>query len=441
MKRFLTAFLATVLLFTMSTAAFALNTPTEFADIDGHWAQTYIIESAQNQLMVGVGSDSLGRAIFDPQGIVTRAQTAAIVTRAFDLNYDHIRFIKEPLVSDYYRDVDNRSWYADSLLMCAINNIFDSGSNFYPDKAITRVEMAQAIQRCFTAKGISVPMIMMMPVYDDNDLIGEENLNAVAFVTNTGIMKGADNLFRPQDSLTRAEMARIIIACRKVIELNTSEEDLPSENISPAITTQKIRELSDRMEVDLEYPQLSGMADQSLQSRLNSNWAADAEAFKKEVASTLDEYIASSQEYDFTPNPYSAYSRYQLCYQNDRLLSLYIDFYQYTGGAHGMTVRQPHNIDLQSGNTITLDKLFIPGFDYQTLINAAVQAEIDKNPEIYFEGPDMGFTGITADQPYYLEEDALVVYFGLYEIAPYAAGIREFRIPLASLTDKLAFSI
>jgi hypothetical protein len=163
--------------------------------------------------------------------------------------------------------------------------------------------MAQAIQRCFTAKKISVPMIMMMPGYADNDLIGEENLSAVAFVTNTGIMKGSDNLFRPQDSLTRAEMARIIIACRQVMELNPSEENQPSKNINPAITTQKFRELTDYMETDLEYPQLSGMTDQTMQSRLNSDWSSKAEAFKKEVASTLGEILATSQEYGFYPQP------------------------------------------------------------------------------------------------------------------------------------------
>ncbi|TET09608.1 MAG: DUF3298 domain-containing protein [Candidatus Atribacteria bacterium] len=36
---------------------------------------------------------------------------------------------------------------------------------------------------------------------------------------------------------------------------------------------------------------------------------------------------------------------------------------------------------------------------------------------------------MSEEQPFYLIEDGIVVYFGLYEIAPYASGIRYFKIP------------
>ncbi|MCX7884141.1 MAG: RsiV family protein [Caloramator sp.] len=34
----------------------------------------------------------------------------------------------------------------------------------------------------------------------------------------------------------------------------------------------------------------------------------------------------------------------------------------------------------------------------------------------------------------------MVVYYGLYEIAPYSDGIQEFKIPFANLKDKLKFN-
>ncbi|GAG31008.1 unnamed protein product, partial [marine sediment metagenome] len=39
------------------------------------------------------------------------------------------------------------------------------------------------------------------------------------------------------------------------------------------------------------------------------------------------------------------------------------------------------------------------------------------------------FQSISEEQPFYLIEDGIVVYFGLYEIAPYTSGIRYFKIP------------
>jgi len=48
----------------------------------------------------------------------------------------------------------------------------------------------------------------------------------------------------------------------------------------------------------------------------------------------------------------------------------------------------------------------------------------------------MGFQGIGEDQDYYLQDGALVVVFQQYEIAPYAAGIPEFKIPLNLFGDK-----
>jgi len=48
----------------------------------------------------------------------------------------------------------------------------------------------------------------------------------------------------------------------------------------------------------------------------------------------------------------------------------------------------------------------------------------------------MGFQGIAPEQNYYLDGENLFIYFNQYEIAPYAAGIREFKIPRTLLGGK-----
>jgi len=115
---------------------------------------------------------------------------------------------------------------------------------------------------------------------------------------------------------------------------------------------------------------------------------------------------------------------------------LYIDYYSYTGGAHGFTDRRAYNIDLTTGRELRLSDLFAPDFNYISIINEEIKKQIQAGDEIFFDG-ELGFQSITENQPFYIEEGNLVIYFGLYEIAPYAAGIQEFRFPLDRFGNNL----
>ena len=204
----------------MASASLAAD---DFTDVSGHWAEQQIAAAASLGFMTGMGTDIQGLRVFAPDGIVSRAQLASVLQRTFQLDFGQIRFIKQPLASDYYGDADNEAWYADSLVMCAVNNIFDTGGDFSPQRPVSRIEIAQAVYRSFNAKGISVPMIMMMPVYADTQSLTQEEMNAVVFVSNTGIMKGSNNYFCPESNLTRAELAQVLMRCISLIAINEAD--------------------------------------------------------------------------------------------------------------------------------------------------------------------------------------------------------------------------
>jgi len=174
--------------------------------------------------MVGNGLNQQGQPIFSPEAVVSRAQLAAVLVRTFNLDYGDKRFIKQPLASDYYRDVDNKTWYAGDVVMCAVNDIFtDESDKFQPNRSVSRIEVARAVQRCFEAKGINVVMIMMMPEYNDMKGLSQEETNALVFASNTGIMKGdGDNNFRPRQAVKRAELARILNRCTSMMSVDQS---------------------------------------------------------------------------------------------------------------------------------------------------------------------------------------------------------------------------
>jgi hypothetical protein len=411
----------------MSSAALSSGT---FVDTRGHWAESEIEAACKQGLMYGTGVNEFGFKVFRPEEKVNRFQLAAVLERAFDLDYGNMRFLKEPKASDYYYDVEDEAWYSEAVLLCAINHIFAHMDAFEGDKEVTRIEVARGIHNAFGAKGISVPMIMLMPLYDDTAGLSQDDTNAMVFVSNTGIMKGSDNLFRPDDPIKRAELARVLNRCVELIAMNPVEA-----KPAPAVELEikEVKSESELINIDLNIPVIKGMQDKQLQSQLNQ--LLEQEAVKRQEAITAEAEL--NRDYILT-EPYHTYeivSRFSQYYVTRDVLSFYVDYYTYTGGAHGMTDRVAYNIDLNTGQELALSDLFAPDSNYTEMINEKVRSIITLNPEIYFEGK-MRFKGISEDQRFYLENGHLIVYFLQYEIAPYASGIRTFPVPLPAIPNR-----
>jgi hypothetical protein len=133
---------------------------------------------------------------------------------------------------------------------------------------------------------------------------------------------------------------------------------------------------------------------------------------------------------------YEAISQYTLQYNKNGYLSITVDFYMYTGGAHGMTDRVAYNYDLNTGEELKLSDLFNKDFDYKDFINKEILKQMKTNEDMYFHD-EGGFKTISDEQRFYLADGNIAIYFSQYEIAPYAAGIPEFKIPLSSIKENL----
>ncbi|MGE5403958.1 MAG: S-layer homology domain-containing protein, partial [Candidatus Saccharibacteria bacterium] len=186
---------------------------------DPQWAKQAIAEIQQKGIML---NDVRG---FGGNRAVTRGEMAFALTKLFNLDYGDIRFIKAPQVSDYYTDVAANSPYAEAIMMCAINNIFESKDRqFKPMAKVTRIEAAIAINRCFQAKKIEVFTTMMFPMYDDTAKLTSEESAAMSFVSNSGMMQGDKKRFRLYSPMTRAEAACLFVKTGKVIEQCASQK-------------------------------------------------------------------------------------------------------------------------------------------------------------------------------------------------------------------------
>jgi hypothetical protein len=207
-----------------------------------------------------------------------------------------------------------------------------------------------------------------------------------------------------------------------------------SNNSSVQIDSRDIMDFSEKLNINAKVPVISGVKNKTVQSAINNLLTKKVEDYQNELTAEWEEY-AKSAEGHAPIRPFELASVYKSGLVSDKLLSFYVDYYQYTGGAHGITARIPYNFDLQTGKELTLQDLFAEDYDYKQVINAEVNKQIAAHPEIYYQ--NAGAVEIVADQNYYLCDDRLVIYFGQYEIAPYASGIREFEIPFSTLQGGL----
>ncbi|EGT2203068.1 copper amine oxidase domain-containing protein [Clostridioides difficile] len=128
-------------------------------------------------------------------------------------------------------------------------------------------------------------------------------------------------------------------------------------------------------------------------------------------------------------NKFVANVDFELKKNTDSALSIKVRYYTYSGGAHGFYQDIAYNVDMRTGKFLELMDLFKDNTKYKEVIDEEIKrqiAELEKKDEenigIY------NFKGIKENQNFYLQDDNLVIYFDLYDITPYAAGIPEFSI-------------
>ncbi|MYL34901.1 DUF3298 domain-containing protein [Pontibacillus yanchengensis] len=156
---------------------------------------------------------------------------------------------------------------------------------------------------------------------------------------------------------------------------------------------------------------------------------------QREVNDRLKEYsqvkpIPSDQQLE-----YSYYGNFEIEFFQKELLVLELNGSQYYfGAAHPMPTKIYTNINLADGEFFELKDLFKPGSSYVEVISEIVAAQIAEDENNFYVFPD-AYQGIKPDQPYYVNNESLFVYFPPYEIAPYVAGFVTFEIPFSEIID------
>lgn len=202
-----------------------------------------------------------------------------------------------------------------------------------------------------------------------------------------------------------------------------------SENCKDIIVTREIKEKGDRFELNLKYPKVK-LENKEVQKKINKVIKRQVNDFKKYIkdmyndamSNTPKELIENSASFD-----YKGITDFD-CEVVGNVLSIRMSLIQFTGGAHPMTYVKEFNFDLNTGEVLKLEDLFNEEGKntYKDIVNKFIKDKMNENPDNYFIDQ---FKGIGDNVQFYLTESNVVVFYQLYDLAPYSAGIPEFYIP------------
>ena len=181
------------------------NNKVKFKDIAGHWAEEEIKELAKEGTIKGRSETE-----YEPEGTVTRAEFAAMITRALGMNAQGYR--------GGYNDVKPGEWYAEEIQAIVDAGIMsgDADGTFRPNEAISREEMAKVIVNAYKLKTGNNALETAEVHFSDAETISGWAREYVRQAAGLGLMQGMnDGRFDPMGNATRAQSAVVIFRLGK----------------------------------------------------------------------------------------------------------------------------------------------------------------------------------------------------------------------------------
>lgn len=198
---------------------------------------------------------------------------------------------------------------------------------------------------------------------------------------------------------------------------------VPHELNDITIITKKISETIPEASITVEYPQIKGMKNVKAEKSINAIFQSKAQEF-------VQRSVKEAKDNQPSPNDskYEYIGNYTVTFNRGGLLSILLQTYSYSGGAHGISVREGLTFRLQDGKRLSLDELLKDNPNYRQIIDPAIAKKLEQT-----DGYFGNFKTIGENPSYYLKDDGVVIFFQLYEYLPYAFGFPEYYFPFAEL--------
>ncbi len=191
------------------------------------------------------------------------------------------------------------------------------------------------------------------------------------------------------------------------------------------------------MRYTIKYPKFISDTYQTIASKLNSLYRTKAVMYERSNIMNLYQMAMVEYEYSvankFPIRQFEAVVDFTVTYNQNCLISLYFDQYEYAGGAHGLTVRYSDTWNLEKSKRLEMNEFFPHKNNYREyvlqVIDRQIEYRITREEAMFFADYEKLKKENFKANHFYLSKEGMVVYFQEYDIAPYAAGLPTFIIP------------
>ena len=215
-KRILALFLAVVTCLSLAVSASAASI-SDFKDVDTKaWYAEAVTAAVDNGLLYGKSKTQL-----DPNGLLTRAEMAAITNRSFGC-------YKAADISAY-KDVAKGKWYYNDVALAVQMGTYNgrSSSAMAPDSPITRQEAMTVVARALELDYDAYAKTDLS-AFSDRSEISNWALPYVRAMVGADYIHGRGKVLAPLDNITRAEFAQIFynIIGTYIVSKGTYDKDI-----------------------------------------------------------------------------------------------------------------------------------------------------------------------------------------------------------------------
>ena len=181
--------------------------------------------------------------------------------------------------------------------------------------------------------------------------------------------------------------------------------------------------------VDARYPQFDGTTADF--AAVNRTFADDARKSDEDGTPKPDSGVEGEQSWTYE----QAFALYR---PSARAITVALDFYGFSGGAHGFGGTVCMLVDLRTGKAVEPNGVFAPGDAWLKqmveIVTADLKKQFAKNPGFDDALEPANLSKMLRDPGHYRwRSDRLELIFNAYDVGPYSAGAYQVVVPYSRL--------
>ncbi len=201
-------------------------------------------------------------------------------------------------------------------------------------------------------------------------------------------------------------------------------------NMAISATENQTALVTDELYKDMEqlpFPSVSEVKNNEMEEKINK----DFHKYIEDSYQELKENEKQAEKYGFKED---YQTEYKVKNNSFPRLSILTSNYIFSGGAHGNTVVQSFNYDVDKEKRVYLTDILSTEEQIKAVQNYVWEYAIER-PDIFYPDLQKEDIKLTKDTAFFFTDDGVTLVFQQYEIAPYVSGNQEINIPATVYED------